>query len=337
MKVDAYDYNLPEDLISQNPTIPRDSCRLMIIDRKKKLFKHDVFWNIGKYLKPSDLLVLNDSRVIPARLLGKKTTGANVEAVLLKKVGKRDWKVLVKPGNKIKTGNTLIFSNLRCTILKHYEDGTRLIHFLDDYSDEKIFEAGRLPIPPYIKKYPECPEYYQTIYAKKNGSVAAPTAGLHFTKSVLTDLKKMGVLITYLTLHVGLGTFRPVKTDRIEDHKMHSEYYCIDETCARLINKTLNYNGRVIAVGTTVVRALESNYKKHGKVLPDCDETNIFIYPPFEFKVVSGMVTNFHLPKSTLLMLVSAFLGKEITLKAYKEAIYLRYKFFSFGDSCLFI
>ncbi|MFW6119525.1 MAG: tRNA preQ1(34) S-adenosylmethionine ribosyltransferase-isomerase QueA [Petrotogales bacterium] len=337
MKVNEFDYKLPEDLVSQHPPVPRDSCRLMIIDKENKQFRHNVFWNIGEYLKPSDLLVLNDSKVIPARLLGKKTTGARVEAVLLKKVGERDWKALVKPGNKIKTGNTLVFSDLRCMILKHYKDGTRLIHFLDDYSDEEIFEAGCLPIPPYIKKYPDSPEYYQTVYAKKNGSIAAPTAGLHFTKRVMDEFKNKGISITYLTLHVGLGTFRPVKTPSVEDHKMHSEYYCIDEDCARKVSNTLNNNGRIIAVGTTVVRALESNYRKHSQILPDCDETDIFIYPPFEFNVTSGMVTNFHLPKSTLLMLVSAFAGKETTLKAYKEAIYMRYRFFSFGDACLFI
>ncbi|MGC9383097.1 MAG: tRNA preQ1(34) S-adenosylmethionine ribosyltransferase-isomerase QueA [Kosmotogaceae bacterium] len=337
MRVNVFDYELPEDLISQKPIIPRDSCRLMIIDKNNKQFSHDVFWNIKKYLKPNDLVVLNDSRVIPARLLGNKSTGASVEVVLLKKVNNNNWKAIVKPGNKIKTGNKLVFSNLTCKVIKHYDDGTRLLHFPDEYSDEKIFRAGHLPIPPYIKEYPEQPEYYQTVYAKKNGSVAAPTAGLHFTKRVLIDLKKKGVLITYLTLHIGLGTFRPVKTARIEDHKMHSEYYCIDEDCAQLVNKTLKNRCRVIAVGTTVVRALESNYRKHGRIISDCDETSIFIYPPFKFTVVSGMVTNFHLPKSTLLMLVSAFAGKEITLKAYKEAIYMRYKFFSFGDSCLFI
>jgi len=337
MRVNVFDYELPEDLISQKPIIPRDSCRLMIIDKNKKFFTHDVFWNIKNYLNRTDLIVLNDSRVIPARLLGNKSTGARVEAVLLKKISDRDWKAIVKPGNKIKTGNTLIFSNLTCKVVKHYNDGTRLLHFLDDNSDEKIFETGRLPIPPYIKEYPKQPEYYQTVYAKKNGSVAAPTAGLHFTKRVLTELKNKGVSIAYLTLHVGLGTFRPVKASRIEDHKMHSEYYCIDADCAQLVNKTLSNNGRVIAVGTTVVRALESNYIRHGRIIPDCDETDIFIYPPFKFNVISGMVTNFHLPKSTLLMLVSAYAGKETTMKAYREAIYMRYKFFSFGDSCLFI
>lgn len=336
MKVKAFDYNLPDDLISQKPAIPRDSCRLMIIDKKNKTFIHDVFWNIGNYLKSGDLLVLNDSRVIPARLIGKKTTGAGVEVVLLKKINNGEWKAIVRPGNKIKKGNTLVFSNLRCRVTRHYKDGTRLLSFLGNYSDEEIFNAGLLPVPPYIKEYPEHPEYYQTIYAKENGSIAAPTAGLHFTKRVLTELERKGVSIAYLTLHVGLGTFRPVKTHRVEDHKMHSEYYCIDKICAQLVNKTLNNKGRIIAVGTTVVRALESNYRKHGRVLPDCDETDIFIYPPFDFYVISGLITNFHLPKSTLLMLVSAFAGKETTLKAYKEAIYMRYRFFSFGDACFY-
>ncbi|AKI98043.1 tRNA preQ1(34) S-adenosylmethionine ribosyltransferase-isomerase QueA [Kosmotoga pacifica] len=338
MKITDFDYELPEELIAQEPILPRDHCRLLVIRRDSENLEHRRFYDIKEYLEPGDLLVLNDSKVIPARLYGHKSTGAKIEVLLIEKIHSGIWKAIVKPGSKIKKGSQLLFEKLSCQVIEHLPDSTRILKFNEPDAEEIIKEIGRLPIPPYISKYPNDPELYQTVYAKTEGSVAAPTAGLHFTQQLLGELKDMGVNIAYITLHVGLGTFRPVKVENIEEHKMHSEFYTISEETVEKIGKTRKNGNRIIAVGTTVVRTLESVVAENkGRLIAKSGYTDIFIYPPFEFKIVDGIVTNFHLPRSTLLMLVSAFAGREKILKAYEKAVEKRYRFFSFGDACLIL
>ena len=338
MKVTDFDYFLPKELIAQNPSEKRDESKLMIINRNKMEFIHKQFNQIKDYLHKGDLLVLNDSKVIPARFNGFKSTGAKVEIVLLEKISKNKWKAIVRPGGKIKKGNIFFLKGLKCIIEEHCEDSTRIIKFFGENIDERIHRFGKYAIPPYIENYPTNPERYQTVYANINGSVAAPTAGLHFTENLLKEIKKMGVNIEFITLHVGLGTFRPVKVNEIEDHIMHNEYYSISKKTAELINDSKKAGRRVIAVGTTTVRTLESvANKNNGIIIEGSGNTDIFIFPGFKFTIVDGIITNFHLPKSTLLMLISAFIGREKTLKAYEAAIEKKYKFFSFGDACFII
>ncbi len=329
MKVSDFDFDLPEDLIAQSPAEPRDSARLMVLKRDSGEIEHRIFRDVLEYLKEGDVLVLNNTKVIPARLLGKKVTGAKIEAFLLEKMEDGVWRCLVRPGSKMKVGSKLIFKNgLSGKVIARNEDGTRIIEF-STKSDDEIFRAGEVPLPPYIKSHGIDPDEYQTVYAQKEGAVAAPTAGLHFTKELLNEIESRGVEITYVTLHVGLGTFRPVKVENVEDHEMEEEFYHVPK---ETVNTIKNARGRVIAVGTTVVRTLETIAR-----LPEREEytgkTKLFIYPPFEFKVVDSLITNFHLPRSTLLMLVSAFAGLDLIKKAYKIAVEKRYRFFSFGDA----
>ena len=334
MEVSEFDYYLPEELIAQEPVEPRDSSRLMVVHRDTGKIEHRIFRDIVDYIDEGDLLVLNTTKVIPARLLGRKETGAKIEIFLLEKVKKGIWKCLVKPGSKVKIGTKILIGDLTVTCLERLPDGTRIIEF-DPKDDSVIFSHGKTPLPPYVKR--EIPfERYQTVYAKEEGSVAAPTAGLHFTERLLQKLRDKGVRIAEVILHVGLGTFRPVKTQKVEEHRMEEEYYKVPEATVKAIEETLKKGKRIIAVGTTVVRTLETIAR-----LPKRKEyegkTDLFIYPPFEFKLVSALVTNFHLPKSTLLMLVSAFAGKDLILKAYKIAVEKKYRFFSFGDACLIL
>ncbi|MBO8166101.1 MAG: tRNA preQ1(34) S-adenosylmethionine ribosyltransferase-isomerase QueA [Kosmotoga sp.] len=338
MRTADFDFELPEKLIAQEPVLPRDQCRLLVVRRDSNQFEHRKFYEIKEFLSESDLLVLNDSRVIPARLYGRKSTGAKVEVLLIERIQNGTWKAIVKPGSKIKKGSTLVFDELSCKVVEHLPDSTRVLEFNEPGAEETIKKIGKMPIPPYIKKYPKNPELYQTVYAKAEGSVAAPTAGLHFTKELLSELQASGVNITYITLHVGLGTFRPVKVDKIENHKMHSEFYTISEKSVKKISETRQKGGKVIAVGTTVVRTLEAVAAENaGNLIAKSGYTDIFIYPPFKFNVVDGIITNFHLPRSTLLMLVSAFAGREKILNAYREAVKERYRFFSFGDACMIL
>ncbi|GAB6189892.1 tRNA preQ1(34) S-adenosylmethionine ribosyltransferase-isomerase QueA [Marinitoga arctica] len=333
--VDDFYYELPEKYIAQKPAEPRDSSKLMILNRTKKSIEHKIFRNIIDYLHPGDLLVINNTKVIPARLYGKKITGANVEVLLLEKTHEENtWKALVKPGSKLKTGAEIKFSdNLYAKILQHNSDGSRIIRFFSDKDVWKEIEnIGNLPLPPYIKNYNGPKERYQTEYAKIQGAVAAPTAGLHFTKKLLENIENKGIEFVEVTLHVGLGTFRPVKVNKIEEHKMHEEYYEVPEKTVNKINEYKRNNGRIISVGTTVVRTLETiaNLPKQSSYM---GTTDIFIYPPYEFKLIDALITNFHLPKSTLLMLVAAFGEYNFIMDAYKIAVKEKYRFFSFGDS----
>jgi S-adenosylmethionine:tRNA ribosyltransferase-isomerase len=336
MKTSEFDYYLPEELIAQKPVVPRDSSRLLVIDRARESIDHRSFREIIEYLNPGDTLVMNDSRVIPARLIGRKDTGASVEALLIEKIDQGLWKAIVRPGNKVKKGSRLIFGSLDCEVIKHCDDSSRLLDFKGARDDE-IKLVGRLAIPPYIHIYPEDPESYQTVYSRREGSIASPTAGLHFTPELLASISEKGVGIEYVTLHVGIGTFRPVKSERIEEHQMHEEYYTLSSETVEAVNRTKERSGKVVAVGTTTVRTLESVVSKYGKLVEDSGSTDIFIYPPYRFGVIDSLITNFHLPKSTLLMLVSAFAGRELIMEAYREAIEKRYRFFSFGDACLIL
>ena len=329
LKVSDFDFELPEELIAQKPAEPRDSARLMVLNKSSGEIEHRVFRDIKEYLKEGDVLVLNNTKVIPARLLGKKITGAKIEVFLLEKMEDGVWKCLVKPGPKMKIGSELIFKGgLSGKVVARNEDGTRIIEF-SSKKDGEIFKSGETPLPPYIKNREVDPEKYQTVYAQKEGAVAAPTAGLHFTKELLDEIEKSGVKTTYITLHVGLGTFRPVKVENVEEHTMDEEFYHVPKGTIETVR---NAKGRIIAVGTTVVRTLETVAR-----LPERKEytgkTDIFIYPPFEFKLVDALITNFHLPRSTLIMLVSAFAGLDLIKKAYKIAIDKKYRFFSFGDA----
>ncbi|WP_027308045.1 tRNA preQ1(34) S-adenosylmethionine ribosyltransferase-isomerase QueA [Caloramator sp. ALD01] len=337
MNVKDFYFDLPEELIAQTPIEPRDMSRLMVLDRKTGEIEHRIFKDIIEFLNEGDCLVLNNSRVIPARLFGvKEDTGANVEFVLLKRIDKDKWETLVKPGKKARIGSKFMFGDgeLRCEVLDNTESGGRIIEFKYEGVFEQILDRlGNMPLPPYIKAELKDRERYQTVYSKVEGSAAAPTAGLHFTNELLDRIKNKGVKIAYLTLHVGLGTFRPVKVENIEEHKMHSEFYMIDEENAKIINNTKKNGKRIIAVGTTSCRTLETASDENGYVKPQSGWTDIFIYPGYNFKCVDCLITNFHLPESTLIMLVSALAGREKVLNAYNTAVKEKYRFFSFGDA----
>lgn len=332
-----FSFKLPEELIAQDPLADRSSSRLLVLDKETGALTHSVFRNIMDYLRPGDCLVLNNTKVIPARLLGEKQdTGAAVEVLLLKRKEKDVWETLVKPGKKCRPGAWLSFGGglLRGEVLSVEEEGNRLIRFTYDGIFEEILDRlGEMPLPPYITHKLADRERYQTVYAKYEGSAAAPTAGLHFTKDLLTRIKQNGVETVYVTLHVGLGTFRPVKADNILDHHMHEEFYQVTKEAADRINRAKQEGRRVICVGTTSCRTIESAADEEGIVQPKEDSTGIFIYPGYRFRVMDGLITNFHLPESTLLMLVSALAGREHVLAAYEEAIREKYRFFSFGDA----
>ena len=333
-------YELPEELIAQSPSAERDGCRMMVLDREREEIAHRIFRDITEYLRPGDLLVVNSSRVIPARLLGtSRKTGSPVELLLLEMNADGLWQTLVRPGKRARVGSVVDFGDiLSATVTEVLEDGNRVVSF--DYDGEKyknIYEVldavGNMPLPPYITKRLENNDDYQTVYAKERGSAAAPTAGLHFTPELIEKIKAMGVGYAEVTLHVGLGTFRPVKVENIEEHLMHSERFSISEETARMINETRARGGRIVAVGTTTCRVLESVADDSGRVTPKSASTQIFIYPGYKFKAIDALITNFHLPESTLIMLVSALAGKDFTMRAYAEAVRERYRFFSFGDS----
>lgn len=343
-KSDFY-YHLPENLIAQTPIEKRDSSRLMILDKSSGTLTHEHFYNLIDYLKEGDCLVLNDSKVLPARIFGEnESTGYIVEFLLLKQKGVGVWECLVKPGKKAKIGFKFLFKDenketiLEAEIKDILEDGNRIIEFKNknDFF-ARLEKIGQMPLPPYIKEKLEDKSRYQTVYAKDLGSAAAPTAGLHFTQELLEKLKQKGIKIGYVTLHVGLGTFRPVKEESIENHKMHAEYFECSEETSDLIEKTKNSGGRVICVGTTSCRVLESIYKKFGKIKPCSMLTDIFIKPGHKFGIMDGLITNFHLPESTLIILVCAFAGYKNTMNAYKEAVEKEYRFFSFGDAMMII
>lgn len=344
MDVSLFDFDLPEELIAQTPLKDRSASRLMVIDRQSQSIVDDQFRNITQYLRAGDVLVLNNTKVLPARLFGTKAdTGAHIEVLLLKQIEEEKdlWEVLVKPAKRVKEGTILHFGDgrLKATCEKVLEDGGRYLRFAyQGQFLEILAQLGEMPLPPYIRERLEDPDRYQTVYAKEPGSAAAPTAGLHFTKELLEELKHKGVEIAYITLHVGLGTFRPVKVEKVEEHKMHEEYYEIHEEEVQKIIKAKKCGGRIIAVGTTVCRTLESVASKHdGNLVADRGWTNIFIYPGYEFKILDGLVTNFHLPKSSLIMLVSAFASRALIMQAYHHAIEERYRFFSFGDAMLIL
>lgn len=342
MNINDFDFDLPEELIAQTPLKDRTSSRLLIMDRSKQTIKHKHFLDIVDYLNQGDCLVLNDTRVLPARLYGsKQDTGAKIEVLLLSQQEKDKWEVLVKPAKKIKKGTIISFGEgkLTATCIDEKDHGGRILEF--DYEGiflEILNELGEMPLPPYIKEQLPDQDRYQTVYAREEGSAAAPTAGLHFTKELLTKLKEKGIEIAFITLHVGLGTFRPVSVDSIENHDMHAEFYHMTEETAEQLNRVKKAGGRIISVGTTSTRTLETIARDHqGELKAASGWTDIFIYPPYQFKAIDGLITNFHLPKSTLIMLVSAFAGKSFVLEAYKEAIEQRYRFFSFGDAMLII
>ncbi len=337
-KSDFY-YELPEELIAQTPATPRDSSRLLVYDRKSKKIEHRIFRDITDYLKAGDVLVINDTKVLPARLYAHTENGGAVEVLLLKRRNIDEWEVLVKPGKKCVPGKKLIVSEeLSLTVLSVTDSGERIIKFEYGGVFEEILErVGNMPLPPYIKEKLKDKNRYQTVYAKYDGSAAAPTAGLHFTPELLSKIRGMGVEIVEVLLHVGLGTFRPVKEDIITDHKMHSEYFEVSAEAADKINAAKREGRRIIAVGTTSVRTLESAADENGVIIPQKGNTQIFIYPPYKFKCVDALITNFHLPESTLIMLVAAMCGREEILSVYETAVRERYRFFSFGDACLFL
>lgn len=339
MKVEEFDYNLPEELIAQTPLEKRDSSKLLVLDKKTGEVEHKHFYNILEYLEEGDTLVLNDTKVLPARLIGEKEeTKAVIEILLLKNIKDDDWECLVKPARRIKVGTIVSFGNgkLKAKCIKEEDEGIR--HFTLIYNGillETLEELGTMPLPPYIHEKLNDQSRYQTVYAKEVGSAAAPTAGLHFTNELLEKIKEKGINIAYVTLHVGLGTFRPVSVETIEEHEMHSEYYQMTKEVAELLTKTKKENHKIIAVGTTSTRTLETIMTKYGEFKECSGWTNIFIYPGYKFKAIDNLITNFHLPKSTLVMLVSALAGKENILNAYNEAIKNEYRFFSFGDAML--
>lgn len=337
MKIDLFDYNLPERLIAQRPAVPRDSSRLLVVDKDNRTTEDRHFRDLLEYINPGDVLVVNHSKVIPARLHGYKETGSIIEILLLKRLETDIWECLAKPGRRVKVGDRIIFSDrLRATCLEITSEGSRIMQFYyDGIFEEVLDELGEMPLPPYIttKLAKEERDKYQTVYHKEGESAAAPTAGLHFTSELLDKIKARGATITSVLLNVGLGTFRPVQVEDTDDHVMHQEYYEITAEAAAVIKKAMDECRRIIAIGTTTVRVLESAYQKHGQITADCDWTDIFIKPGFEFKVVDCLVTNFHLPQSTLLMLISAMLDREFVLKIYNEAVAKEYRFFSFGDA----
>ncbi|MFR3530680.1 MAG: tRNA preQ1(34) S-adenosylmethionine ribosyltransferase-isomerase QueA [Lachnospiraceae bacterium] len=341
MKTSDFYYELPQELIAQDPLEDRSSSRLLHLDRRTGEISHGTFQDILTYLKPGDCLVINDTKVIPARLFGRKEdTGAVIELLLLKRRENDVWETLVKPGKKAKVGTKLIFGDgILCgEILDVVEEGNRLIQFqYEGIFEEILDQLGEMPLPPYITHKLKDKNRYQTVYAKHEGSAAAPTAGLHFTPELLQRVKEMGVKIAHVTLHVGLGTFRPVKVEDVAEHHMHSEFYVVEQEQAALVNETKRNGGRVICVGTTSCRTLESATDEEGKLQAGSGWTEIFIYPGYQFKIMDGLITNFHLPESTLLMLVSAFAGKEKIMAAYKEAVRERYRFFSFGDAMMIL
>ena len=337
MKVEDFDYNLPEELIAQTPLKVRDSSRLLVLNKKTGEIEHKKFYDIIDYLNPGDTLVLNDTKVLPARLIGvKEETKAVIEVLLLKNIDNDNWECLVKPARRIKVGTIVSFGDgkLKAECIKEQEEGIR--HFKLIYEGillEVLEELGTMPLPPYIHEKLEDQTRYQTVYAKEVGSAAAPTAGLHFTDELLNKIKNKGVNIAFITLHVGLGTFRPVSVEKIEEHKMHSEYYSMSKEVAKLLNNTKKNNKKIISVGTTTTRTLETIINKYNEYKECSGWTDIFIYPGYKFKGIDNLITNFHLPKSTLIMLVSALAGRENILKAYKIAVEEKYRFFSFGDA----
>ncbi len=337
MKTSDFNFDLPEELIAQDPLEDRSSSRLLLLNKETGEFRHSIFKTIIDYLNPGDCLVINNTKVIPARLIGEREgTGAKVELLLLKRRENDTWETLVKPGKKARVGSKIVFGNglLSATVIDVVDEGNRLVQF--QYSgifEEILDQLGQMPLPPYIHHQLEDKNRYQTVYAKYEGSAAAPTAGLHFTKELLQQISDKGVAIANVTLHVGLGTFRPVKVDDVTKHHMHSEYYHIEETEAQVINECKEKGGRVICVGTTSCRTIESASTDDGVVHAGGGDTSIFIYPGYRFKVLDGLITNFHLPESTLLMLVSALAGKDHILHAYQEAVREKYRFFSFGDA----
>ncbi len=337
LKVSDFKYDLPEELIAQHPLAQRDTSRLMVIDRETGAISHRIFRDLADLIGEGDLLILNDTRVLPARLLGvREGTGGHVELLLLRRIDLNTWETLAKPGKSARPGRFFSFGDgaLRAEILEVKDDGNRIVRFHYDGVFEKVLdELGEMPLPPYIHEKLEDRERYQTVYSREEGSAAAPTAGLHFTPELLERLRERGAQTAFITLHVGLGTFRPVKVERIDDHLMHSEYYAIDEQTARVIETARREGRRIISVGTTTTRTLETVMRDRGRIEACSGWTDIFIYPGFEFRIVDSLITNFHLPESTLIMLVSALLGHEATMRAYREAVRERYRFFSFGDS----
>ena len=337
MNTSDFYFDLPEELIAQVPLKNRTASKLMVLDRETGAIEHKHFYDMIHYLNPGDCLVLNDTRVIPARLFGaREGSGGKVEFLLLTRKSEKDWEVLVKPGKKARIGDRIVFGEgiLTATIKEIIEDGKRIVTFeYEGIFEEVLDQLGEMPLPPYIHEKLEDRERYQTVYSKHEGSAAAPTAGLHFTKELLEEIKAKGIHIAYVTLHVGLGTFRPVKVENVLEHEMHSEFYMIDEENAKIINDVKANGGKVISVGTTSTRTLESNADENGFVTAGSGWTNILIYPGYTFKCVDRLFTNFHLPESTLIMLVSALAGKENVLHAYNEAVKERYRFFSFGDA----
>lgn len=341
MKVSDFNYELPKELIAQHPYDKRDEARLMVLDKKKQSIEHKVFKDVVDYLNPGDCLVINNTKVIPARLYGKKDTGANVEFLLLKRIENDTWEAMVRPGNKLKVGSKVIFGNgiLKATILEVLDGGNRKVQFeYEGIFNEILDKVGLMPLPPYITEATkEDNKKYQTVYAKYDGSAAAPTAGLHFTEELLEKIKAKGIEVATVTLHVGIGTFRPVKVENVEEHEMHSEHYYIKKEEAEKVNKAKKTGHKVIAVGTTSCRVLESVSDENGMIKEIEDDTSIFIYPGYKFKCIDSLITNFHLPESTLIMLVSSLAGREFILRAYNEAVKEKYKFFSFGDAMLIL
>ncbi len=337
MKVSDFDFYLPEELIAQHPLEKRDESRLMVLDKKTGKIEHKRFYDIIDYLNKGDTLVLNNTRVMPARLIGEKeNTGGKIEFLLLKRVEGDKWECLAKPGKSAREGRRFTFGNgiLKAEVIEVLENGNRIVEFYYDGIFEQVLDSlGEMPLPPYIHEKLEDKERYQTVYSKEKGSAAAPTAGLHFTKELLKKIEDKGVNIVYLTLHVGLGTFRPVKVENIENHNMHSEFYMLSKESAEVINETKKRGNRVISVGTTSTRTLETIGDENGMVKEQSGWTNIFIYPGYKFKVVDNLITNFHLPESTLIMLVSTLAGKENVMNAYNIAVKEKYRFFSFGDA----
>ncbi len=337
MKTSDFYYDLPKELIAQTPLSDRSSSRLLVLDKNSGEIIHSHFKSIIDYLNPGDCLVLNDTRVIPARLIGEKEhTGGKIEFLLLNRKSEREWEVILKPGKKAKPGARFVFGGgrLKAEVLETVNDGNRIVRFEYDGLFENVLdELGEMPLPPYITAKLEDKDRYQTVYSKHNGSAAAPTAGLHFTDELLDEIRKKGIKTAFLTLHVGLGTFRPVKVDDVENHKMHSEFYAVNKKTAETVNSVIKNGGRIISVGTTSTRVLETVADENGNIREATGWTDIFIYPPYKFKCVDALITNFHLPESTLMMLVSAFSSKEIIMNAYSEAVKERYRFFSFGDA----
>lgn len=341
MKVADFNYELPKELIAQHPYDKRDEARLMVLDKNNESIEHKVFKDVIDYLNAGDCLVINNTKVIPARLYGKKDTGANVQFLLLKRIEGDTWEAMVKPGNKLKPGSKVIFGDglLKATVQEILEGGNRKVEFeYDGIFNEILDQIGMMPLPPYITEASrEDNEKYQTVYARYDGSAAAPTAGLHFTEELLEKIREKGVEVANVTLHVGIGTFRPVKVETVEEHEMHSEHYYIKKEDADKINKAKLNGNRVIAVGTTSCRVLESVADEKGMVKEIEGDTSIFIYPGYEFKCIDSLITNFHLPESTLIMLVSSLAGKDFIMKAYNEAVQKKYKFFSFGDAMIIL